>query len=208
VIIRRKWQIIAVVTVILLGVLAGILTGGNILLSKASVSRYAEVEKVISEKTETMVVEHSHDGLPMHKHVITITTTTLGTTPDDTLEDLPALNIPTSATLKPAQTTSNVAQSVANPAQTTATTPKAYQVWLYYNDIIPPGITIPLGATVTWTNMDNMEHSITFANGLVDRRLVTRGTTGNYTFTEIGTFGYHCTLHPFSAGEVGEVIVK
>ena len=60
----------------------------------------------------------------------------------------------------------------------------------------PSTITVPKGATVTWTNMDDVAHTVTSDDGKFDSGSVTKGQTYSHTFTEAGTFAYHCTPHP------------
>ena len=210
----RKRLIFFAIAFSLVGIATGILLGGNLLPSQASSHQYAE--KPISIKTETIVIEHSHDGLPMHKHVIKTTITVIETTPHGDFHDFTpttASDIPTSTTSvdtrNAANSTQNTADNTRTTVNTTQTTPPptkgTYEVWLDYNLVMPESITVPVGATVTWTNKDfNQEHTVTFDNGLLNRRLVPR-TSFNYTFTEAGTFTYHCDPHP---NLVGEVIVK
>ena|SRR6266571_7415177 len=52
------------------------------------------------------------------------------------------------------------------------------------------------GTTVTWTNQDNVPHSVTFKNGMKDSRLLYQGQSFSYTFTTPGTYQYYCTVHP------------
>ena len=72
-------------------------------------------------------------------------------------------------------------------------------------------ITVPVGTTVIWSNKDHEEHTITSDTGLFDGRLSDHHVSGpmllpfSYTFTERGTFNYHCVYHP---EEVGTVIVE
>ncbi|MBA4383952.1 MAG: hypothetical protein C0410_04395 [Anaerolinea sp.] len=60
----------------------------------------------------------------------------------------------------------------------------------------PVTITIKVGTTVTWTNKDSVRHTVTSDTGLFDSGLLGKGESFNFTFTEVGTFAYHCTPHP------------
>ncbi len=61
------------------------------------------------------------------------------------------------------------------------------------------------GQTVTWTNRDPVEHTVTglgFAWG--SDGSLTKGQSVTYRFTEAGVYPYSCVLHP---GMVGAVLV-
>lgn len=69
----------------------------------------------------------------------------------------------------------------------------------------PATIKVKKGTTVTWTNNDSVEHTVTGDNGGPDSELIAQGDTYSYTFNETGTFDYHCKPHP---SMVGKVIVE
>jgi LPXTG-motif cell wall-anchored protein len=60
----------------------------------------------------------------------------------------------------------------------------------------PATITVDAGDTVSWSNRDGVQHSATADDGSFDTGLLRRGQSGSHTFTEAGTFAYHCTPHP------------
>ncbi|HVN75078.1 MAG TPA: cupredoxin family copper-binding protein [Thermoanaerobaculaceae bacterium] len=68
----------------------------------------------------------------------------------------------------------------------------------------PATITVPAGTTVTWTNRDDMPHTVvandrSFRSGALDTE-----QTFSHTFEAPGTFVYFCSIH---ASMVGKVIV-
>jgi nitrite reductase (NO-forming) len=71
----------------------------------------------------------------------------------------------------------------------------------YYS---PTNITVVIGVnnTITWTNNDNVAHTVTADNGLFDSGLLNQGQTWSYTFTTPGTYQYHCSIHPWMKGTV------
>jgi amicyanin len=69
----------------------------------------------------------------------------------------------------------------------------------------PATIKVKKGTTVTWTNEDSIEHTVTGDSGGPDSELIGQGDTYTYTFNEAGTFDYHCKPHP---NMVGKVIVE
>ncbi len=63
-------------------------------------------------------------------------------------------------------------------------------------------IQMRVGTTVTWTNQDNVPHSITFKNGMKDSGLLYQGQSFSYTFNTPGTYQYYCTVHPYMVATV------
>ena len=60
----------------------------------------------------------------------------------------------------------------------------------------PATLTVKVGDTVTWTNQDSVGHSATADDGSFDTGILAQGESNTVTFTEAGTFAYHCTPHP------------
>ena len=56
-------------------------------------------------------------------------------------------------------------------------------------------VTIRVGTTVTWTNKDDGEHTVTADDGAVFNGSLSDGATFSFTFTEAGEFPYHCEIH-------------
>ena len=66
----------------------------------------------------------------------------------------------------------------------------------------PKSIEVPVGTTVTWTNQDAIQHSITASDGAFDSGLFTQGGTFSQTFDTPGTYAYVCSRHGSMMGEV------
>jgi plastocyanin len=72
---------------------------------------------------------------------------------------------------------------------------------------MPSEIAVTSGSTVTWTNRDGIEHSVTadaMANGkpAFDSGLFKKGESRSLTFTEPGTFAFHCARHTSMTGTI------
>ena len=65
----------------------------------------------------------------------------------------------------------------------------------------PATANVTVGSTVTWTNDDNVPHTVTFDGG-ADSGSMGTGATFQQTFNEAGTFAYGCTIHPSMSGTV------
>ena len=69
----------------------------------------------------------------------------------------------------------------------------------------PENIQVRVGTTVTWTNQDNVPHSVTFKNGMKDSGLLYQGQSFSYTFNTPGTYQYYCKVHPYMVATVNVV---
>jgi plastocyanin len=66
---------------------------------------------------------------------------------------------------------------------------------------------VPAGTRVTWTNHDDITHTVTSgAPGKKDARfegrLAGKGAAYSHTFTKPGTYSYFCERHQSMAGEI------
>ncbi|WP_082658274.1 amicyanin [Paracoccus sp. MKU1] len=70
-----------------------------------------------------------------------------------------------------------------------------------------PEIHVKVGDTVTWINREAMPHNVHFVAGVLDEQalkgpMLKKEQAYSLTFTEAGTYDYHCTPHPFMRGKV------
>ena len=66
----------------------------------------------------------------------------------------------------------------------------------------PNNVTIPTDTIVTWTNLGPMDHTATSDNGVFNSGILIVGQKFSFTFTEVGTYKYHCAPHPFMHGVI------
>jgi plastocyanin len=59
-----------------------------------------------------------------------------------------------------------------------------------------PVLTIQVGDTVTWNNVDDRPHTVTSEDGAFDSGNLDEGASFSHTFTEPGTYPYVCEYHP------------
>jgi len=69
----------------------------------------------------------------------------------------------------------------------------------------PATLSVTAGTTVTWTNNDNMTHTVTSDGGIFDSGNLAAGKTFSKLFATAGSFPYHCSIH---AGMTGTITVK
>jgi amicyanin len=65
----------------------------------------------------------------------------------------------------------------------------------------PQEVKVKAGTTVTWTNEDDIPHTVVSPNGFRSKVLDTDGTY-SFTFTTPGTYKYFCSLHPHMTGTI------
>ncbi len=65
----------------------------------------------------------------------------------------------------------------------------------------PTIVRVPVGATVTWTNTEQLSHVVTGV-GWGQTQTLALGGTFSYTFTQAGIYPYSCFLHPGMDGAV------
>ncbi|GAB1715619.1 MAG: blue (type 1) copper domain [Nitrobacter sp.] len=63
----------------------------------------------------------------------------------------------------------------------------------------PAQLTVKAGTTVTWTNRDDIPHTVVSAGNFRSRALDTDDTY-SFTFTSTGDYKYFCSLHPHMVG--------
>jgi len=66
----------------------------------------------------------------------------------------------------------------------------------------PRDLAVLVGTTVTWRNADTATHTVTEDEEEFDSGFVRPGGTFAVSFTEQGTFVYHCSIHRFMQGTV------
>jgi plastocyanin len=59
----------------------------------------------------------------------------------------------------------------------------------------PNQLAISPGETVTWTQDDNTEHSVTSSDQLFNSNTLVPGDTFSFTFDTVGTYNYFCVFH-------------
>jgi len=59
----------------------------------------------------------------------------------------------------------------------------------------PVSLTVAAGTTVTWTDKDNTEHTVSADDGSFGSQKLTPGATFSETFSTPGTYAYHCSIH-------------
>ena len=66
----------------------------------------------------------------------------------------------------------------------------------------PATLVVAPGTTVTWTNQDDIPHTVTATNKAFKSKPLDTNNQFSFTFTAAGTYGYFCSLHPHMTGEI------
>jgi plastocyanin len=65
----------------------------------------------------------------------------------------------------------------------------------------PQKLTVKAGTTVTWTNDDDIPHTVTSTGHFRSKALDTEDKF-SFTFTTPGSYEYFCSLHPHMTGTI------
>jgi plastocyanin len=65
---------------------------------------------------------------------------------------------------------------------------------------VPATLSVQTGDIVTWTNMDDVSHTVTADNDAFDSGAFGHGMTFQLTAGAPGTYTYFCQIHPFMKG--------
>jgi plastocyanin len=66
----------------------------------------------------------------------------------------------------------------------------------------PATLTVPAGTEVTWTNRDDIPHTVVSDDQSMKSKTLDTDDKFTFTFTKPGTYSYFCSLHPKMKGKV------
>jgi 3',5'-cyclic AMP phosphodiesterase CpdA len=66
----------------------------------------------------------------------------------------------------------------------------------------PSPLSVATGTSVTWTNKDDIPHTVVSDNGRFRSKAIDTDESFSWRFSEPGTFDYFCSLHPHMTGRV------
>jgi plastocyanin len=66
----------------------------------------------------------------------------------------------------------------------------------------PTAITVAAGTTVTWTNRDDIPHTVVSDDKVFKSKVLDTDEKFSYTFAKPGTYPYFCSVHPKMTGKV------
>jgi plastocyanin len=66
----------------------------------------------------------------------------------------------------------------------------------------PAELTVPVGTTVTWTNGDDIPHTVVSTDKVFKSKVLDTDEKFSFTFTKAGTYPYFCSIHPKMTGKI------
>lgn len=66
----------------------------------------------------------------------------------------------------------------------------------------PQTVTVAVGSTVTWTNRDDIPHTVVSTDGVFKSKVRDTDEKFSFTFDKAGTYSYFCSVHPKMTGKI------
>jgi plastocyanin len=70
------------------------------------------------------------------------------------------------------------------------------EIEIDYFTFMPDEITVALAATVTWVNLDDVQHTVASMDKTFKSKVLGTGDSFSFTFEKPGTYEYCCSIHP------------
>jgi plastocyanin len=104
-------------------------------------------------------------------------------------------------TTPPPATSQNNNSTSNNPSQSESK--KSNDVTIENMAFTPASLTVKKGLTITWTNKDSLAHTVTSDSGSeLSSGTIAPGSTYSHNFSTVGTYKYHCSIHPNMTGTI------
>lgn len=85
---------------------------------------------------------------------------------------------------------------------TSAASAAEQQVKIDNFSFIPKRLTVSVGTTVTWTNHDDVPHTVVSTKKVFASPALDTDQQFSFRFTAPGTYAYYCSVHPMMTGTV------
>ena len=66
----------------------------------------------------------------------------------------------------------------------------------------PATLTVPVGTAVTWTNRDDIPHTVVSDDKSIKSKALDTDEKFTFTFSKAGTYTYFCSIHPKMKGTI------
>ena len=107
---------------------------------------------------------------------------------------------PQATVITPAQTNQQmIVTTIAVPQTTTSVSDNTIRIKNFAFD--PARMTMKVGSTARWVNLDSVPHRILFADG-EDSAVLAPSQSWSRKIDKAGTYDYSCTIHPAMKGTV------
>src|ERR1700722_13067642 len=92
--------------------------------------------------------------------------------------------------------------SAASPASSAkAPQPTSAEVKVDNFSFGPASLTVAVGTTVTWTNRDDIPHTVVSTDKVFKSKVLDTDEKFSFTFTKAGSYDYFCSIHPKLTGK-------
>lgn len=92
----------------------------------------------------------------------------------------------------------------SRPEGTQQATPATSEVKIDNFSFSPANLAIAVGTTVTWTNRDDIPHTVVSTDDprLFKSKVLDTDEKFSFTFSKPGSYAYFCSIHPKMTGKV------
>ena len=90
----------------------------------------------------------------------------------------------------------------ADVAASALPTPATMEVAIDNFAFGPTDLTVAVGTTVTWTNRDDIPHTVVSTEKVFKSKVLDTDEKFSSTFSAPGTYPYFCSIHPKMTGKV------
>ena len=82
--------------------------------------------------------------------------------------------------------------------------PETAELKIYNFSFGPAALTVPVGTTVTWTNRDDIPHTVVSTDEpkVFKSKVLDTDEKFSFTFSKAGIYPYFCSIHPKMTGKV------
>ena len=101
------------------------------------------------------------------------------------------------------QGTTTSTSSVQSSTSTNTVSTTTSQVSVSINNLrfVPASEVVKAGTVVVWANNDSVAHTVN-GGSVFSSPVLQPGDTFSFTFDQLGTFNYTCSIHPFMKGQI------
>ena len=91
---------------------------------------------------------------------------------------------------------------LAIPATVALSAPAPVAVKISNFTFGPKAVTVKVGQTITWTNDDDIPHTVVATDKSFRSKVLDSGQSFSFTVTKPGAIAYFCSLHPMMTGKI------
>jgi plastocyanin len=95
-----------------------------------------------------------------------------------------------------------IVRSQNNSLRETQQKPETTEVKIDNFSFGPATLTVTAGTSVTWTNRDDIPHTVVSTDGFFKSKVLDTDEKFSFTFSKAGTYPYFCSIHPKMTGKV------